>query len=98
MKEYRCGRGDCNAVAAAMALSPAAVARMPESWNLCVEHLRVSLGESGPVPSRKKRSTCYGLAGNCPSEGVLYPGGFYCSDHSPRKADTNCVVLLQDGS
>lgn len=98
MKEYRCGREDCNAVAAAMGMSSAAVARIPESWRLCPGHLRESLGITGPAPSRKKRSTCYGMAGKCENEGMLYPGGFYCSDHSPRKANTESVVSLQDGS
>lgn len=86
MKEYRCGRHDCNAVAAAMGMSPAAVARIPESWDLCPEHLRESLGIISPILKRKKRSSCYGLAGHCPNEGALYPGGFYCIQHSPRKS------------
>lgn len=80
-----------------MRLSPAAVARLPESWKLCTEHLRESLGgtkaqkvaarrQKHPIYGDSEPMTCYGLAGTCPNQGDLYASGPYCEEHKPKSS------------
>jgi hypothetical protein len=40
------------------------------------------------------KMTCYGLAGECPNLGALYPGGIFCPDHAPRQNGPETETLL----
>lgn len=93
-KAYLCET--CGDRAAALSLSTEAVAKFPQTWKLCVDHFRMSIGlpprppkkDKVPHPAyemfNRKPPSCYGDAGNCPNKGTLYASGCWCDDHSPK--------------
>jgi len=63
-----------------------------ESALLCAQHHELIFGKpkikrAHPAYKDKEPPSCYGDGGACPNQGVLYPGGLYCSEHSPRNRD-----------